>query len=492
MRKNTPQKEYTTEKSNMFDYTKYAPSDVFGYFAEICSIPHGSGNTEKIAEYIVSFAEEHNLSCRHDGFDNIIIRKPASPGYEDHEPVILQGHIDMVTQKTPDCGKNLETDGLDIDTDGEWIFARETTLGGDDGIAVAYCLAILADDTLEHPPIEVLLTADEETGMDGAHGIDMFDIKGNRMINLDSEEEGYFLVSCAGGCSLSVDMQLEKTDCKSLRYYSVTVDGLKGGHSGQEINKGRANANKLLAKFLAFANFENPVYLCSLSGGDKDNAIPRRADAVFATVTPFNQINSFARRMQEFAMKKYGKNDPGISVTVRTAAPAPAYAASDFVTMFNSLPDGVQALDSNVKGLVETSLNTGIASFGCGKAHLSFSVRSSVNAKKEALVASVCETAAKFGAEYSVNSMYPAWEYRENSPLRDTMTKVFARLYGEKPKIISIHAGLECGLFLEKKPGLDTVSIGPDMQDIHTVGEKLSIASVHRTYVFLQNVLKEL
>ena len=463
-----------------------APRQVFRYFEELCGIPHGSGNTKAISEYCMAFARRHGLDAEQDAYNNVLIRKPGSAGYENHPPVILQGHLDMVCEKEPECTIDFARDGLELFVEGDWIGARGATLGGDDGIAVAMGLAILEDDTLAHPPLEVLFTTDEETGMDGAVGLDASRLKGRTLINADSEEEGVLTVGCAGGARAELRIPVTREPV-SAPCYTVTVDGLIGGHSGAEIHKGRLNSNIVMGRFLQ--SLPEGFRLVKLVGGLKDNAIPRQTVCVLAGEDPTAAAAAFTAANRIPA-------DPELTVTV---APAPAAAtavtAADsrrVAAFLTTVKNGVQAMSRHIDGLVETSLNLGVLELEETALRATFSVRSSVGASKTALLADLEQTAAAFGGTYSSHGHYPAWEYREVSPLRDVMVAVYEKLTGQKPVVKAIHAGLECGLFSEKLPGLDAVSFGPRMRDIHTTRERLCISSTGRTYAYLCRVLEKL
>ena len=470
------------------------PGSVFGYFEKICSIPHGSGNTKAISDYLVSFAKEHNVRYIQDELNNVILFGKGTQGYEDHPPMILQGHMDMVCEKDIDCPIDMETQGLDIDHDGTCIYANGTTLGGDNGIAVAYALALLSDDTIPHPPLEVIITVDEETGMDGAAGIDLSMLKGKTMINLDSEDEGIFTVSCAGGARATIHLPAERRvvygPCVKL-----TVEGLQGGHSGVEIHKNRANANKVMGEFLGRVQKLMPVCITKLSGGAKDNAIPRSCQVTLVAMGMYlERINDIAQALQEEIRSTYDEPNAivrGDDVDALGGNALTSECSAKVIALLNAAPNGVQSWSEDISGLVQTSLNLGVLKFG-EEITLTFAVRSSVNEEKQELLAKLKELAAFYDAGYSEMGQYPAWEYRKDSPLREKMMEVFRKMFSETPRVVAIHAGLECGLLGEKIPGLDCVSIGPDMVDIHTSREKLDIASTARTWDFLLEVLKEL
>ena len=470
------------------------PESVFRYFEEICAIPHGSRNTKAISDYLVSFAKAHGLRYRQDESNNVVIFAPGTCGLEDHESVILQGHMDMVCEKDAGCPLDMAVDGLDVTHDGCCIFAKGTTLGGDDGIAVAYALAILDDNTIAHPPLEVIITVDEEIGMLGAAAMDLADVKGRTMLNLDSEDEGIFTVSCAGGATCTVSLNAERKavygPCVRL-----SVEGLRGGHSGAEIHKNRANANKVMGDFLGRIQKLMPLCLTSFSGGSKDNAIPRACQAtVVAMGIGLERINDIAAQLQQEVRETYDEPEAlvqAFDVDALGGNALTTVATADVISLLCAAPNGVQAYCPDMPELVQTSLNLGIAKLG-DRFTATFSVRSSVNAEKEGLITKLKELADFYNGTYSQSGTYPAWEFKKDSRLRDVMVPIYTRMFGKEPKVLAIHAGLECGLLGDKLPGLDCVSIGPQMHDIHTSREKLEIASTKRTWDFLLEVLKAL
>lgn len=470
------------------------PESVFRYFEEICAIPHGSRNTKAISDYLVSFAKAHGLRYRQDESNNVVIFAPGTCGLEDHESVILQGHMDMVCEKDAGCPLDMAVDGLDVTHDGCCIFAKGTTLGGDDGIAVAYALAILDDNTIAHPPLEVIITVDEEIGMLGAAAMDLADVKGRTMLNLDSEDEGICTVSCAGGatCTISLNAERKAVYGPCVR---LSVEGLRGGHSGAEIHKNRANANKVMGDFLGRIQKLMPLCLTSFSGGSKDNAIPRACQAtVVAMGIGLERINDIAAQLQQEVRETYDEPEALVQAFDVDALGGNALttaATADVISLLCAAPNGVQAYCPDMPELVQTSLNLGIAKLG-DRFTATFSVRSSVNAEKEGLITKLKELADFYNGTYSQSGTYPAWEFKKDSRLRDVMVPIYTRMFGKEPKVLAIHAGLECGLLGDKLPGLDCVSIGPQMHDIHTSREKLEIASTKRTWDFLLEVLKAL
>lgn len=470
------------------------PEKVFAYFEKLCSIPHGSGNTKAISDYLVAFAREHGLKYIQDALNNVIIFAPATAGYEHHAPVILQGHMDMVCEKDDDCPLDMAVDGLDVTHDGKYVFAKGTTLGGDDGIALAYALAILDDDSIARPALEIVITVDEETGMEGATGVDLSMLKGRTLINIDSEDEGIFTVSCAGGARGTIRLPLERRavygPCVKL-----VVDGLQGGHSGVEIHQNRANASKIMGHLLARVQELMPLCITGLSGGSKDNAIPRSCQATLVAMgSHIERINDACQQLQNEVRQSFQEPEAVIYGEDVDALGGNALSTQDsakVIKLLCQVPNGVQAWSPDIQGLVQTSLNLGVMTLA-DDLKLTFSVRSSVNREKRELLARLQAIAQEFGGEYSEMGDYPAWEYRKDSPLRDTMVTVYKDMFGQEPQVVAIHAGLECGILSDKLPGLDCVSIGPQMHDIHTSRERLDIASTERTWRFLLEVLKAL
>lgn len=473
------------------------PKEVFSYFEKISSIPRASYHEEKISNYCAEFARKHDLEYIQDELKNIIIIKEATPGYEQEEPVIIQGHLDMVCEKKPDCDIDFDTDGIRIMIDGDDLAADGTTLGGDDGIAIAYALAILASDTIEHPRLEVIFTVAEEVGMEGASGIDVSMLKGRRLLNLDSEEEGIFLAGCAGGAGMKCRLPVH---CVSMKGTSVeiTIHGLNGGHSGTEINKGRANANVLMGRLLVELAKHVTYHLASLEGGRKDNAIPRESKAILCLAEKdLDTLEQVIMKIQKDLSNEYAVTDKDVNITLeKENAGIPFQMLDDASTrrallFINAMPNGVQAMSADVEGLVETSLNLGILELNYQEMILSYAVRSSVSSAKEALLDKMAYLTESLGGSVERSGDYPAWEYKRDSAFRDKLAAVYERMYGKPPVIQAIHAGLECGLLAGKLPGLDCISIGPDMQDVHTTEEKLNIPSTKRVWDFILEVLKE-
>ena len=470
------------------------PEAVFGYFEEICAIPHGSRNTKKLSDYLVGFAEAHGLAYIQDEMNNVILFAPGTCGMENHEPVIVQGHIDMVCEKEAACPIDMATEGLDVTHDGAFVFAKGTTLGGDDGIAVAMAMALLVDNTIPHPPLEVVLTTEEEIGLLGADAIDMSQLKGRVLINLDSEAEGVFTVSCAGGCTACITLPVERRAVYGP-CIRLAVDGLKGGHSGADIHLKRANANKIMGEFMNRIQKIMPLCLTSLSGGAKDNAIPRSCQATLVAMgINLERINDIAAALQEEIRANYDEPEVTVQafdVDALGGNSLSTESTAKIISLLCSAPNGVQKWSADIEGLVQTSLNMGIAKLG-ERFSATFSVRSSVNTEKQEVLDQLKALAEMLEGSYTQDGEYPAWEYRKESRLRDTMVRIYRDMFGQEPRVEAIHAGLECGLFNQKLPGLDCVSIGPQMHDIHTTRERLDIASTERTWNFLLEVLKNL
>lgn len=475
------------------------PLKVFEYFEEICNIPHGSGNTKRISDYLVRFALDHKLRCIQDDSGNVVIFKKASPGYESKEPVIIQGHMDMVCEKEDDVVIDFDKEGLRLTVSDGIVKAKGTTLGADDGIAVAYALALLDSDSIEHPPLEVVITVDEEIGMLGASAFDAGVLHGKTMLNLDTEDEGYLLVSCAGGATVNCTVSAKQ---KNIYGYSIniSVSGLVGGHSGIEIHKGRASANQIMGRLLYKAVSEFDIYLSDIAGGLKDNAIPRSCSCNLI-LGEDQDVYAFSEGLQAYAdviKKEISITDPDALIEIECSPIADIYLAYDIadtkriITALYTLPGGVQKMSQNIPGLVQTSLNMGILKNLGDKVVMSFSARSSVASEKDELVSRIRCVMDAVSGSVSLEGEYPAWEYKEESRLRDLMIDIFKKQYEKEPIVYAVHAGVECGIFADKIPGLDCVSFGPELKDIHTPKETMDIASVQRVWKYLLEVLRSL
>lgn len=475
--------------------SKLEPANVFKFFEEICSIPHGSGNIKQISDYLVDFAKKRDLKYRQDKMNNVIIWKDGSTGYENSEPVIFQGHIDMVAVKVDGCGKNMEKEGLDLEIDGDFISAKDTSLGGDDGIAVAYSLAVLDDDTIAHPPIEAIFTVDEEIGMLGADFIDVSDLKGRIFMNMDSEDEGVLTVSCAGGVSATCVLPY-KAEPVNAPVIEIRMDGFAGGHSGVEIHKGRVNANCAMGRILLNVFQNIGMRIVTINGGDKDNAIATFSEAAIAVLPEsIDKAKEIIQKTFDTIKEEYKSVEPNAKININVIEQNLVETLSDASTLATiialvNLPNGVQRMNPEMEGMVQTSLNLGVLRTEKNAVKMNYAVRSSSYTEKQYLVEKLCSLTEIFGGTVQVEGDYPGWEYRADSKLRDVMVSAYENLYGKTPIVEGIHAGLECGIFASKLSGLDAVSFGPQMHDVHTTNEVLSISSTERTWKLLLKALE--
>ncbi|MDO4977625.1 MAG: aminoacyl-histidine dipeptidase [Eubacteriales bacterium] len=477
--------------------TTYEPKEVLTFFEEICGIPHGSGNVTMISDYLVNFAKERGLKYRQDDAKNVIIWKDGTAGYENSAPVIIQGHMDMVAVKESGLEKDMKTEGLDLEVlDGDWISAKGTSLGGDDGIAVAYGLALLDSDSIPHPPLEVVITVDEEIGMLGAAAMDCSDLKGRLVLNIDSEEEGIFTVSCAGGLSTICRIPYDSEE-KTGTIVNVKLSGFCGGHSGVEINKGRLNSNIVMGRLLQAADDES-LQLVTISGGEKENVISPVSEAKLL-IAP-EKADLFLDAFQaEFALIKeeYKTVESGLQVTIckeenQTVSCFTKESTEKIIAILMNIPNGIQRMNPDMPEMVQTSLNLGVVETVDGMVVLTNGLRSSSDSEKMYLLHRMESFIGLFGGSVEVEGNYPGWEYRAESYLRDICLAVYREQYGDEPVVEGIHAGLECGLFASKMDDLDCISYGPNMRDIHSFKELLSISSVGRTWELTKNILKKL
>lgn len=474
------------------------PQRVFHYFEEICLIPHGSGNTEAIAEYCMEFARNHSLSCSKDEFNNVLIRKKASESAGGGAPLLLQGHLDMVCEKNFDSDPKFDfmKDPLRLSVMDDYVYAKGTTLGGDDGIAVAYMLAILEDDSLKHPELECLFTTDEETGMIGMTGFDTSVIRSKRMLNLDTETEGEILTSSAGGRKVKCHIPIDHCRKEGLSY-DIVICGLLGGHSGSEIDKYRGNANLMMGRLLYFLRNKIDYDLYYLKGGLQDNAIPREAKAsIIINEKDSVLLEDLVSEFEATVINEYRGIENNITIyceagnkTTENVLSTEAKERALFLLM--TIPDGITKMCPEAENIVQTSSNAGIMRLRDDYFSLIVSIRSSISSEKEALSEKIKYLTQTIGGEYIIESDYPAWEYNERSKLRDVVIDAYMELFDERPKIKSIHAGLECGIVFDKIKGIDIVSIGPDIEDIHTPKEKLSISSTERTWRLLLRIMEK-
>lgn len=476
---------------------------IFKYFSEISEIPRGSGNEKGISDYLASFAREHEFEYTQDAANNIIMIKKATPGYENEPAIILQGHMDMVCEKRKDYTHDFLKDGIKLIVDGDFLHADGTTLGADDGMAVAYILAAFSDDNLKHPRLEAIITTDEEVGMNGAKALDLSMLQGKYMINIDSEEEGFIECSCAGGLTGTSILPIKRVS-ESGRKIKIALGGLQGGHSGMDIDKNRSNATKLLGRLLFDLKEDCTYGLINMQGGFKDNVIPREASAELLVIgkndkelaDQYNLINTKIAELGEEYKKELASSEPELSITTEDLGAGTfdiihPVSFEKLLFFLVNTPNGVQAMSSDIKGLVESSLNLGIFHTLEDKAEFFNSVRSSKASYKHYLSNRLNYMISFLGGDYVVRAQYPAWEYKKVSPLRDHVMGVYKELFGKDMQIKAIHAGLECGLIFEKLPELDIVSIGPDLKKVHTIEENISISSAVRVYQFLEKIISE-
>lgn len=481
---------------------------VFDIFAEINKVPRPSKHEEKICEWLIRFAEEHKLEYEYMPLEegattgNILMRKPATPGYENHPAVVLQAHMDMVCEKNADCPINFETDPIETYIEDGWMHAKGTTLGADDGIGMAMALAILTDDKAAHPAVEALFTTDEETGLTGAFALRPGVIKAKTLINLDSEDHGQVFIGCAGGIDTLAHLYYTE-EAAPAGYFAaeVKVNGLMGGHSGDDINKGRGNANKLLTRILFRWMKETDLRIAKIDGGNLRNAIAREAQATVLVPMAYKEQLRVAFNIVTAEMEQeFGEVEKEIHFELNSAdAPAtvlPKEIGDKLILALYACPHGMVKMSSAIPGLTQTSTN--LASVKMKKdekgkfIEINTSQRSSVDSEKHAIKDVVEAALALSGAEVTHGDGYPGWTPNVNSPLLEATKKAYVRLFGEEPKVLAIHAGLECGLFLEKYPELDMVSVGPQMVGVHSPLEKLSIESTEQTFAWLKETLRTL
>ena len=466
------------------------PSLVFKYFEEISQIPRGSKNEKAISDYLRNFGEGLGLETIQDESLNIIIRKPATPGYENAPGVVLQGHMDMVCEKNKSTNHDFMKDPIELRIDGDYVYANNTTLGADNGIAVAMGLAILASNDIPHPALEVLLTVDEEAGMTGAMALDGSLIKGKYILNLD------LLVSCAGGVTALSTLPVEFVKPEASKSaYLLEIKGLLGGHSGMDIIKQRGNANKLLGRLLNLLDVD--FDLAKVEGGSKNNAIPREADAVIMINN--DQKDKFVacvKEITEIFKHELRTSDPGFEIVcTETTKPELVFNAKSkdsVITVLNLIPNAIQTMSMDIENLVESSTNLGVLRTTDSTVTFECAVRSSVKSLKDDITARMELLISEFGGKLDLISDYPAWEYAKGSELEKICVKAFENINGKEPIIMALHAGLECGLLLDKIPNAEAISFGPNMYDVHTPNEHLSISSTDNTWKYLLEILKSM
>ena len=475
----------------MSNISNLTPRRVFEHFAALSRVPRGSGDRKRIADFVENFAITHNLRCVHDDAHNVMIYKNGSTGRENEPPVILQGHLDMVCQKTADSTVDFTKDGVELYIDGDELRAVGTTLGADNGIAAAMILAVLEDTTLSHPPIEAVFTADEEIGMLGAWELDMSLLKGRRMINLDAEEYGVLTVSCAGGSDLVLTVNVTREMVQDTPV-TIALHGLRGGHSGVEIDKRRTNADKLMGELLMHV-IGDGVRLVSVNGGDKGNAIPNACTAVLCAADPeaFSEdVTAWLQAKQE-TLKA---TEPHFTFDVTMGSegllfPMTAADANRVTALLTTVPDGVVQMSGEIDGLVETSLNLGILQTDGNDVILHHTLRSNKQCGMDLLESTVINAATGIADGIDTFGHYPPWEFKADSPLQQTFIKCYETQNGNAPKVEAIHAGLECAVFASRLEGLDCIACGPSMRDVHTVDEALNIPSTEQTFSLLLTIL---
>ncbi|MBS4956446.1 MAG: aminoacyl-histidine dipeptidase [Clostridium sp.] len=474
------------------------PKKVFEYFEAISNIPRGSGNEKGISDYLLNFGKSLGLESIQDKALNVIIKKPGTKGYENAPTVIIQGHMDMVCEKNNGVEHDFEKDPLKLRIVDDYIYATDTTLGADNGIAVAYAMAILASNDIPHPPIEVLITTDEETGMSGAMAINKEHIDGKILINLDNEEEGYLLVSCAGGIRSTATLNIEKQDIKDKKLIKINISGLKGGHSGMDIIKERGNSNKILGRVLKGLSKEVEFNIVKLNGGSKNNAIPREAEAVI-TINSSDEktVIDVIRNWNDIIGNELRTQDSGLKIEALSIDDKEEKEFTDestkkVVDLLYIYPNGINSKSVEIDGLVESSTNLGVLTTSDTAVEFDSAIRSSVPSLKEEIVLRSKTIVELFGGEFTTTADYPGWEYNPDSKIREICQKVHKDLYGNEAKIVAIHAGVECGLFNEKLGDLDMISFGPNLYDVHTPDEHMSISSVRNCYEYLKAILKEI
>ena len=473
------------------------PKLVFEYFEAISEIPRGSGNEKAISDYLLEFGRKLNLETIQDEALNIIIKKPASKGYENAPAVIIQGHMDMVCEKNNGTEHDFEKDPLKLRIVDDYIYATGTTLGADNGIAVAYAMALLADDSIAHPALEVLITTDEETGMSGAMAVSKDNIDAKLLINLDNEEEGELLVSCAGGIRTKSEIKIEWQERKNDAVMAINITGLKGGHSGMDIIKERGNSNKILGRILKALSAEIDFNIVTINGGSKNNAIPREAEAIISlNKSDISKVTSKVNELSEVFANEFKAQDSGLKITVSEVnneeKEFTKETTSKVIDLLYLYPNGINTRSTEIEGLVESSTNLGVLTTTSDVVKFDSAVRSSVPSLKQEIVLRIKTITEILGGEFSTKSDYPAWEYNSESKMREICQKVYKDMTGKDAKIVAIHAGVECGLFNEKLGNLDMISFGPNLYDVHTPEEHMSITSVKNTWEYLKEILKEI
>lgn len=480
----------------MSELSQLSPQPLWQIFADICSIPHPSYHEEALAAHIVAWAKEKGIHVERDEVGNVLLRKPASRGMENRKPVVLQAHLDMVPQKNNDTVHDFTKDPIQPYIDGDWVKARGTTLGADNGIGMASALAVLADDSVSHGPIEVLLTMTEEAGMEGAFGLKAGWLQADILINTDSEEEGEIYMGCAGGIDFITTLPLQREAVPASHdIVKLTIKGLKGGHSGGDIHLGLGNANKLMARFLAGHATELGLRVLDLNGGTLRNAIPREATAVLAVPSAnLAKLKTLAETFLSILKIELAAVEKNLNIQVESAQSDSQALTSDsqqrFIALLNGTPNGVVRMSDEVKGVVETSLNVGVVTTDAKEAQIICLIRSLIGSGKDSVVSQLTSLGELAGAHVEAKGSYPGWKPDANSPVMHLVRETYQKLFDTTPNIMVIHAGLECGLFKKPYPEMDMVSIGPTITGPHSPDEQVHIASVGQYWQLLTALLK--
>lgn len=475
------------------------PASVFYYFEELSRIPRCSGNEKNVSNYLVSFAKKNNLEVIQDEAYNVIIRKPGTEGYENSPRVTLQGHMDMVCEKNKGTDHDFSSEPLKLKIEGDFIKASGTTLGADNGIAVAYAMAIVSSDDIPHPPLEILITTEEETGMGGAKKVHKDNISGKIFINIDSEEEGVLLVSCAGGVRDKIKLPINwiKSNLENSAYL-LTVRGLKGGHSGMEINKERGNSNIILGRILDDLNQNFDISVYEVNGGAKMNAIPREADVKFILNSDkYEELKNKIEEWNNSLQNELKSADPDIKLVITQIDERPKKVfdketLNKLIALYRLVPNGIQSMSMEIQGLVQSSTNLGVVTTYNKEIIFESAIRSSIKTLKQEIFNRKKVLVDSIGAEIIAENEYPEWQYKSDSYIREVFSKAYKDMFKVEPEISAIHAGLECGLFKEKLGDADMISFGPNMYDVHTPEESLSISSTERMWNYLLSVLKRI
>ena len=478
---------------------RLAPEAVWGYFYDLTQIPRPTGHTKQVTEYLKAFGAKHGLETHQDEVGNVLIRKPATPGYEGRQPVVLQAHVDMVPQKNAGVAHDFLRDPIDAYIDGEWVTARDTTLGADNGMGVSLAMAALTDDTLKHGPLEALFTIDEEVGMDGAVGLKPGFLRGSILINGDSEEEGRLFVGCAGGVDMNISFHYRDGEPTPEGHVAlrITLTGLKGGHSGVDIHLGRANANKLLFRFLKKAVSHCGVRLASVEGGSLRNSIPREAVAlVTVPADRVADVEQLVSEHQALYRKEYKGIEGDIRFTAERTADRPATLIpeeiqDDLINAVEGCQNGVISMLHDFPGTVESSSNLAIVkSEPDGQIYIKILVRSSSESRRDSVYSSLESVFSLAGAKVELFNPYGGWQPNIDSPILRTMESVYESLFGRKPEVTVMHAGLECGIIQGAYPDMDMISFGPDIKHPHSPDEAVGIASVEKSWRLLRATLE--